>query len=192
MNPPADRPLVPDFTRRRFLGGFASAAVGALLVACGERTPPAPHPAGPTTPAARGATFTRTTTRSAPTTRGPRDLDGPWRAAAPLSIPRSGHTATPLPDGTVLVVGGTTTAPIPSGGCCLPDPTPTLSATLHSLGGAERYDPLVDRWEAAGATHPVGEGHTATLLADGTVLVAGGTYSILQGSVVRQGKGWSR
>ncbi|MDP9373603.1 MAG: kelch repeat-containing protein, partial [Chloroflexota bacterium] len=96
-----------------------------------------------------------------------------WFPAAPLREARFGHAAVALRDGTVLVVGGTTAT------------TPTNDpryVSRSSLAGAERYDPLADRWEDAGATHPVGEGHTATLLADGTVLVAGGAYMPPEGS----------
>jgi hypothetical protein len=63
---------------------------------------------------------------------------------------RSGQTATLLPDGTVLVLGGS------------------------SGKFAELYDPTTDRWIATGRLLTPRVGHTATLLADGTVLVVGG------------------
>ena len=76
---------------------------------------------------------------------------------------RSGHTATLLPNGRVLVVGS---------GDRLPDQRPGSDATDVS----EDYDPASNRWQETGrAMNPVG-GHTATLLPDGRVLVAGGYY----------------
>jgi N-acetylneuraminic acid mutarotase len=72
----------------------------------------------------------------------------------PLSVPRAYHTASTLPHGDVLVVGGDDSYP------------------PHDRVG--RYDPHRGRWRAA-ASLPVGlEGHTATSLLDGRVLVVGG------------------
>lgn len=68
-----------------------------------------------------------------------------------LSAGRSGHTATLLADGRVLVVGG-------SG-----DTT------------AETFDPATSTAAATGNTNAARMGHTATRLADGRVLVAGGS-----------------
>ena len=72
-----------------------------------------------------------------------------WTAAAALGFARTGHTATLLPDGQVLVAGGGAEA-------------------------AERYDPRTDRWGPAGTMSTNRYGHTATLLPDGRVLVVGG------------------
>jgi N-acetylneuraminic acid mutarotase len=83
-----------------------------------------------------------------------------WTPTGPMSVPRGFHTATLLPDGKVLVAGGDETSVGNS------DPT---------LGSAEIYDPATGSWSA---TNPMGQprqGHTATLLANGKVLVAGGT-----------------
>lgn len=80
---------------------------------------------------------------------------GTWTATVPMRQARWGHTATLLPDGTILVAGSYS-----NGG----DP----------LASAELYDPRAGRW-TAGASMTTGRGgHTATLLLDGRVLVVGG------------------
>jgi hypothetical protein len=85
-----------------------------------------------------------------------------WTLAAPMTAARSHHTATLLPDGKVLVVGGENLL-------YLVEPT------------AEIYDPAVNAWSAPRA-QPVAERsqHTATLLPSGLVLIAGG-FDIVNG-----------
>jgi N-acetylneuraminic acid mutarotase len=78
-----------------------------------------------------------------------------WSPAGTLATARVGHTATLLPDGRVLVVGG----------------RGTDGAALDS---AERYDPQTNSWSAAGALGGARAEHAATLLPGGKVLVAGG------------------
>ena len=78
---------------------------------------------------------------------------------------RTGHTATLLPNGKVLVAGGGGTG---------------LSALLAT---AELYDPATGSWTATGSMHGIRILHTATLLPDGKVLVAGGADSITETSV---------
>ncbi|HUW17563.1 MAG TPA: kelch repeat-containing protein, partial [Actinomycetes bacterium] len=96
---------------------------------------------------------------------------GSWIATANLVESRSGHTATLLPDGRVLVAGGaiarcdsTTT-----GGCI-----ETNAPVSGELASAEVYDPGNRSWTAAANMVETRGGHTATLLPDGRVLVAGG------------------
>ena len=81
---------------------------------------------------------------------------GTRTALPPLQTARAGHTATVLPDGTVLVVGG-----------------------VESSGAVVAAPELIDL--AAGTTEVLDEAglvvrtdHTATLLTDGRVLIAGG------------------
>ncbi|WIX99852.1 hypothetical protein QRX60_38245 [Amycolatopsis mongoliensis] len=87
-----------------------------------------------------------------------------WVVTGSLAQARTGHQATLLPDGSVLVTGG--------------DPVVAADGTLdpHSLATAERYDPKSGTWSAA-APMPGGgrTGHRALLLSSGVVLVTGGT-----------------
>jgi N-acetylneuraminic acid mutarotase len=85
-----------------------------------------------------------------------------WSAAAPMIGSRTRHTATLLPDGRVLVVGGLSLV-VREGGLF-----PSVATD------AEIYDPRANGWSI---TAPMGFDrfdHTATLLADGSVMVAGG------------------
>jgi hypothetical protein len=77
------------------------------------------------------------------------------RPLPPLHTARADHTATRLPDGRVLVVGGSGVAPGP-------------------LGDAEIYDPATSTWVTLPGAAPR-RAHTATLLPDGRVLLAGGS-----------------
>jgi N-acetylneuraminic acid mutarotase len=83
--------------------------------------------------------------------------DGQWTATASMTVGRRGHTATLLPNGKVLVVGGRT------GGH---DGDATASAEL--------FDPAKGTWAAAARMTTPRYGHSATLLPSGKVLVVGG------------------
>jgi hypothetical protein len=77
--------------------------------------------------------------------------------SATLTTPRVNHTATLLADGKVLVAGGT--------------------GTSGALNSAEIFDPAnpSNGFQMVGATMGAARsGHTATLLSNGTVLIAGG------------------
>ena len=82
-------------------------------------------------------------------------------ARAPMSTPRASHTATLLPDGRVLVTGGST-----SGG--------SIAQGYTNNTSAELYDPAQDTWSAAAPMLSARAHHTATLLPNGRVLVTGG------------------
>jgi hypothetical protein len=170
-------------------------------------------------------------------------LPAHWHAAAPMPAARQRHSALLLPDGKVLVGGGsgstsaflynpatdtwTTSAPLPlntfqtrtallpdgrvlfSPGGVVYDPSTDTStsvpltpgeavqgwpfdgATLttlpsglalrtggsdedHDLKEAVLYDPATNTWSSAGTMSATRHLHTATLLADGRVLVVGG------------------
>ena len=81
-----------------------------------------------------------------------------WSSAGTMAVPRQGHTATLLPNGKVLVVGG-------YGG---------TGAAGSCLASAELYNPTTNTWSSAGDMATPREHHTATLLQNGRVLVAGG------------------
>lgn len=81
--------------------------------------------------------------------------------AGQMITPRSSFTATTLRDGRVLVIGGTT--------------QPSENAFPVTLATTELYDPVANTWTEAAPMPVAHELHTATLLADGRVLVSGGT-----------------
>ncbi|MEP6501806.1 MAG: kelch repeat-containing protein, partial [Betaproteobacteria bacterium] len=80
-----------------------------------------------------------------------------WSAAPAMPTERvAGHTATLLPSGKVLVVGG-----VKSGG--------------EGISAADLFDPVTATWTTVAPTTVMRSSHTATLLADGRVLVVGGS-----------------
>jgi hypothetical protein len=78
-------------------------------------------------------------------------LSGP-----PLTTPRANHTATLLPDGRVLVVGGENSA-----------------GDFAVVDTAEVFDPVANSWTTIGM-NSAREFHQAVLMRDGKVLVTGG------------------
>ena len=86
---------------------------------------------------------------------------GAWTQTMPLAGARSGHTATLLPNGNVLVAGGYQNLP------------PSYEE-FTILNSAEQFDPNTGAWTSISALETPRSGHTATLLPDGSVLVAGG------------------
>jgi Kelch motif protein len=75
-----------------------------------------------------------------------------------MTVPRAGQTITMLRDGRVLVTGGVKNVGFRS-----------------ELASAEIYDPASGTFSATGSMSVPREGHTATLLRDGRVLVVGGS-----------------
>jgi N-acetylneuraminic acid mutarotase len=87
----------------------------------------------------------------------PRSI-GTWRDTGPLGTASDYHTATLLPNGKVLVAGG----------------TGQVSTNFVTLDLAELYDSTTETWTVTGPMNYARELHTATLLSKGQVLVAGG------------------
>jgi len=82
---------------------------------------------------------------------------GTFSSTGSMQLARSGHTATLLTSGKVLIVGGQGSAGNPA-----------------ALSSAELYDPSTGLFTPAGSLQTPRSGHTATLLASGKVLIAGG------------------
>lgn len=129
---------------------------------------------------------------------------GTFESGATMSIGRSGHTATLLKDGKVLIVAGWTGRYAIRNSAELYDPetgkfTPTgnlvteragNAATLladgrvlltggedrqqNALSSAEIYDPATGKFTATGSMAEPRGAHTATLLKNGKVLIVGG------------------
>jgi hypothetical protein len=84
---------------------------------------------------------------------------GTWSPAGNMSTPRYRHTATLLPNGTVLVAGGD---------------DDSLSNGGPAVASAEIFNPDTGAWTLTGSLATSRYNHTATLLQNGTVLVTGG------------------
>lgn len=80
-----------------------------------------------------------------------------------LNTARGDHAATLLTNGTVLVEGGF---------AC--NPSNCLATEVSMSASAELFDPVAGSFSATGSLFTARQVHTATLLSDGTVLVAGG------------------
>lgn len=87
-----------------------------------------------------------------------------FNAGAAMSVVRALHTATALADGRILVVGGVAD-----------------NVTSVATAGGEIFDPFTGAWSPIAPMSVARAGHAAELLADGRVLVVGGTPSFAGG-----------
>ena len=88
-----------------------------------------------------------------------------WVALPAMSMPRTLHTATVLADGRVLVVGGQ---------YVVFDGKAQYQAVVKTTASAEIYDPATETFSPTGSLAAPRYNHTATLLPNGQVLIAGG------------------
>ncbi len=98
------------------------------------------------------------------------------------TVPRAQHSATLLPNGTVLITGGT--CEFPNTGVVPTCPGAALQP-FQSIyfDSAEVYDPVANTFTSLSATMTsIRNAHTAALLPDGQVLVAGGINGSFAGS----------
>ena len=87
---------------------------------------------------------------------------GAFAATGRMKVCRFWHSSTLLPDGSVLIAGG-------DGRYCADTPQ-----VFSSLASAELYDPSGKVFAGIDNLTRARQNHTATLLNDGTVLIAGG------------------
>jgi hypothetical protein len=83
---------------------------------------------------------------------------GAFMLTGSMLTARCGHTATLLQNGLVLITGGGT----------------IVNGEASPSASAELYNPITGSFSATGSMVEVRDSHTATLLPNGTVLVAGG------------------
>lgn len=84
---------------------------------------------------------------------------GKWKATGTMTISREDHATVLLSNGQVLAIGGT-----------------TVNFNGITVASTELYDPAAGAWTATGSMLQGRERHTATVLQNGQVLVAGGDY----------------
>jgi hypothetical protein len=88
---------------------------------------------------------------------------GTWTSTGDLGTPRDYHRATLLPNDEVLVTGGERIY------------VGRLGYVFESKKSAQLYRPAIGGWQRIANMNHTHNGHTATLLPNGQVLVAGGT-----------------
>lgn len=87
-----------------------------------------------------------------------------WTPTGDLATPRTGHQATRLPDGTVLVTGGDTAGTRADG-----------MYSARSLATTERFHPATGQWTVATPMPGPRTRHRAIVVRTGRLLVTGGT-----------------
>ena len=113
------------------------------------------------------------TASPAAASHGPTHPEGAWLAGLATSFGTANHTATTLPDGTVLTAGGDGSAP----------------SGLRT--DVQRYDPTTNTWSTRDSLNVARGRHHAVLLGNGLVLVAGGTSTATAELYVPASDTWS-
>lgn len=93
-------------------------------------------------------------------------VSGTFSQTGSMATPRTSHTATLLANGTVLITGGF-----------------LIDNFEPALGTAEIYDPATGAFASAGQMQVPRHSHSASLLLDGQVLLAGGVTNTNSGEV---------
>jgi hypothetical protein len=88
---------------------------------------------------------------------------GTFSPTGNLKVARAGQSSTLLPNGKVLLAGGVFFTG-----------TPPFSLVAHYLASAELYDPATGTFSLTGSLHTARSGQSATVLGNGTVLMAAG------------------
>ena len=91
------------------------------------------------------------------------DQKGTWNETGRLNTPRFAHTATLLQNGMVLAHGGWWRSYVNG-----------IFTDHGTLSSAELFNPATGKWQFVESTFYNRAGHTATLLRNGKVLIAGG------------------
>lgn len=164
---PAGRSRKPIFVGVGVIGLIVAIVVGALLVASGGDHGASPGMPAAMSSAAASATPHGTEPAATPSatpaaTAGPTThaYPGTYSPTGPMGTARMAHTATLLSDGRALIAGGLN----------FRDGDPGF----RILVSAELYDPKSGTFSPTGSMGTARVGHTATLLPDGRVLIAGG------------------
>ena len=130
-------------------------------IATATATPlPSPSPVAAATSSPGAAASGASASASAAPTPGLAYGDGTWAAAAPLSQARWAASSVLLRDGRVMVVGGT-----------------TGNSSNNAVTTATTFDPATGFWTSVTGMLQPRAYAMAVLLADGSVLVAGGSRS---------------
>lgn len=96
---------------------------------------------------------------------------GSWTRISPIAMARTGHTATLLPDGKVLMAGGES----------------AQRGSRRSLTHGEIYDPQAHEWRSANEMKCPRSEQAAVLLGDSTVLVLAGDAAFPGQTPIAQG-----
>jgi hypothetical protein len=156
----------PTMVRFAYVAAAAVAVVAVVAIAVGgllEAPRPSGGPAVPATasPGPSVSPSVRSPAPSTPAATARPTVSAMWTATGDMVEIRFGASATLLPNGDVLVAGG----------------SPRFNRGGITRATAELYDPSTGRWTLTGSMREARQDHSAVLLANGKVLVLGGNAS---------------